>query len=277
MKVLPFTIPKVKKASFVILEEKLEQFYPHLHRHQEIQICWIKKGKGTLIVQADIFPFVQDDVFIIASNRAHLFKNENLKGVETLSLFFSPDPNTNLLMSLPELEDIMLYFQGISSCNKLDKSVIAFLEELQNKDSLNGLQLFISLLNSLDGKLPMENISSEIYSEKSEHKMKVIMEYTMKHLHQEIEIKKIADQINYTPESFCRFFRKRTGRTYINYLNELRITASCHQIINQEVTDIRKIAFDSGFNNVSHFNRVFKHWKGCSPLQFRKAYYLNFK
>ncbi|WP_235297670.1 helix-turn-helix domain-containing protein [Portibacter marinus] len=270
MKALPFNIPKTGNTSFVIQQDKMDFFYPYLHKHEEIQICWIKKGEGTLIVQADIYRFKKGDVFIIASNRAHLFKNETDKSVETLSLFFSTNPLNNILMNVPEMEESRKYFNQISSCNLLDPQIHTLLERIYKSNYLQGLSHFIELLELIIHTLPKETNINLAYSDKSENKLRKTIEFTMENMTNPIQISDLAKYTNYTPEAFCRFFKKRTGRTYIDYLNDLRVNVASQKILQQEVSDIKSIAFSTGFNNVSHFNRVFKKYKGCSPLQFKK-------
>ena len=274
MKALPFTIPAVENTSFLIQKDKLEGFYPFLHRHEEVQICWIKKGKGTLIVQADVHEFNENDIFVIASNKAHLFKNEiTSAGIESISLFFGLDHQKNLVGNIPELKKTFNFYKRIIPCNKLEgKHLIETrhnLESLIEAESESQFLIFLKILISLKQDLQIENTKMSPYSEKDGARMKKIMSYTLENFKNDIYITCVSKQIAYTPEAFCRFFKKRTNKTYIQYLNELRISEACRLILNQEQSDISKVAFECGFNNVSHFNRVFKKMKGNSPLKFR--------
>jgi transcriptional regulator GlxA family with amidase domain len=78
----------------------------------------------------------------------------------------------------------------------------------------------------------------------------------------------LAKLINMTPQSFSRLFKLRTGKTYIAYLNEVRITEACRKIMFQEIS-MNEIAYACGFNHVQHFNRVFKKLKGVSPSIYK--------
>ena len=280
MKVLPFTIPAVENFSFLIQEDKLEGFYPHLHRHKEVQICWIKKGRGTLVVQAELFAFKEEDIFVIASNKAHLFKKEHKGNIQTISLFFDLSARSNPLMSLPEMNDLAIYYSRLVPCNKLEHLITAEigqkLNAIMENSSSHKLALFIELLASLKTALSTDDHVDVVYSEKDGDRMKMIMDYTLSNFKNNIGISDIAKEISYTPEAFCRFFKKRTRKTFIQYLNELRINEACHQIIGQQDRLMSEIAYGSGFNNVSHFNRVFKQLKQMSPLQYRRTYGTNY-
>lgn len=279
MKVLPFTIPAVENFSFLIQEDKLEGFYPHLHRHKEVQICWIKKGRGTLVVQAELFAFKEEDIFVIASNKAHLFKKEHKGNIQTISLFFDISAKNNPLMSLPEMTDLANYFSRLVPCNKLEeplRSEISMKLNLIMENTMEyKLALFIDLLANLRSELSISERIDSVYSEKDGDRMKMIMDYTLSNFKNNIGISDVAKEISYTPEAFCRFFKKRTRKTFIQYLNELRINEACHRIIEHQDSLMSEIAYGCGFNNVSHFNRVFKQLKQMSPLQYRRAYNLS--
>ena len=279
MKVLPFTIPAVENFSFLIQEDKLEGFYPHLHRHKEVQICWIKKGSGTLVVQAELFAFKEEDIFVIASNKAHLFKKEHKGNIQTISLFFDISAKNNPLMSLPEMTDLANYFSRLVPCNKLEeplRSEISMKLNLIMENTMEyKLALFIDLLANLRSELSISERIDSVYSEKDGDRMKMIMDYTLSNFKNNIGISDVAKEISYTPEAFCRFFKKRTRKTFIQYLNELRINEACHRIIEHQDSLMSEIAYGCGFNNVSHFNRVFKQLKQMSPLQYRRAYNLS--
>ena len=279
MKVLPFTIAAVENSSFLIQEDKLEGFYPHLHRHKEVQICWVKKGRGTLVVQAEIFAFKEDDIFVIASNKAHVFRKEQEGNIQTISLFFDLSAKTNPLMSLPEMQDLADYFSQLIPCNKLEEplrtEISLKLDSIMENTMAQKLALFIELLASLKAELSVSERIDSVYSEKDGDRMKMIMDYTLSNFKNNIGISDLAKEISYTPEAFCRFFKKRTRKTFIQYLNELRINEACHQIINHQDSLMSEIAYDSGFNNVSHFNRVFKQLNQMSPLQYRRIFSSN--
>ncbi len=274
MKPLPFTIPSTDQLSFYIQHDVQEGFYPILHQHEEIQICWIQKGQGNLFVNTEIFPFQSDDIFIIASNQAHLFKEgvEKMK-ISALSLFFSLNPEKNKLVLLPELVNLFSRFSKMHSCLKLKKEIriraAKFLNTIARDKEIDRIVHFLELLNHLKPSIKeMEQMSFAPAS--SEGKMKTIMEFTINNLHEDIQISKVAKLVNYSDESFCRFFKKRTRITYIDYLNRLRINAACNQMLHRRGFTISEIAYSCGFNHVTHFNRVFRQIKNCSPTEYLK-------
>src|ERR1700733_9825046 len=121
MKIVQFTIPVVKDHSMHVQEDKLPHFYEHLHRHNETQITWIKKGEGTLIAGNNMVTFKPGDVFVIGANQPHLFKNDpayfekdNKLGIHSINIFFDPKGFLTNLLQFPEMDSIKKF---------LDKSI----------------------------------------------------------------------------------------------------------------------------------------------------------
>ena len=103
--------------------------------------------------------------------------------------------------------------------------------------------------------------------------MNDVYQYTMANFTDSISLEKIAAVAYLTPQSFCRYFKKHTSKTYINFLNEVRINDACKKFMEKEFHSISTVAYQSGFNNVVTFNRVFKSITGTAPREFIKAYH----
>lgn len=273
MRALPFTIPKAENASFLVQEQKLLKFYPHLHRHKEVQLCMINKGYGTIFIEAEFHDFQEGDIFIIGSNCAHLFKNENDDGAEMVSVFFNPSPKENPLMNLVEMQKISEVFTNMGPFHRIKLDLKVELMDLLSVDSGSQLEKFLRILNKTISQIHTSDYVKPIFSEGINIKVKTVMEYTIKNFHKHIDLEKISSLIHYSPEAFCRFFKKRTGKTYMSYLNECRINEACKRLLHEDKPEVSRIAFECGFNNVSNFNRVFKFNCNCAPLQYRKQYF----
>jgi YesN/AraC family two-component response regulator len=103
-------------------------------------------------------------------------------------------------------------------------------------------------------------------------RMDEIYQYTIAHYTQDITLEEISAVVFLTPQSFCRYFKKHTLKTYTNFLNEVRINEACKKIMSHEFSSISTIAYQTGFNNVVTFNRVFRSITGKSPSEFIKEY-----
>ena len=99
-----------------------------------------------------------------------------------------------------------------------------------------------------------------------------IYQYTIANYTENITLEEIAAVVYLTPQSFCRYFKKHTLKTYTNFLNEVRINEACKKFMSNEFSSISAIAYQTGFNNVVTFNRVFRSITKKSPSEFLKEY-----
>jgi len=290
MKVLQFTIPVASEKSFIIQEETLPHFYTHFHRHTEIQITQIQAGRGILLIGNGMYRFQPDDIFIIGANQPHVFKNDPeyfgarfKRKVRSISLFFNPTGVISPLLNMPEMsmvkEFIKIASTGLQPCAANRKSIADQLAKI--KKSKGGFQLaaFIELLqllaNSQDWKtLAGDSLSTHI-TDSEGLRMNDIYQYTITNYTENISIERIAAIACLTPPAFCRYFKKHTRKTYVSFLNEIRINEACKQIVNGDFNSLTAIAYRNGFNNAVTFNRVFRKLKGCTPGEYIREYYKN--
>lgn len=101
--------------------------------------------------------------------------------------------------------------------------------------------------------------------------MRNVFEYIMNYFDQDITLKAVSEVANMTKNAFCKYFKKRTNKTYIQFLSELRIENAYNLLQNKNEYSIAEIAETSGFSNISNFNRQFKSALGMTPLVYRKT------
>jgi AraC-like DNA-binding protein len=93
------------------------------------------------------------------------------------------------------------------------------------------------------------------------------LQFTLQQSNRKIKISEAAEIANLSPEAFCRYFKLRTGKTFTNFLNEVRISNACKMLIENQKS-IQEIGYETGFNNLSHFNRTFKKVTGKTPSRY---------
>lgn len=278
MKALPFTVPKPKKDALILQEDKQLLFYELLHQHEEIQISLIKKGSGALVVGDTINTFKESEVVILGSNIPHVFKSNKGKDEDShmLTIFFKKDSFGTSFFETEELQRLNSFFeksiQGFK-IEKVSKEQIDLFERLFKVSKLERFILFLKALKTLNESnyisLSTFNQSKKL-SDTEGNRMGRIYNYTINHFREKITLAQIASEAAMTPQAFCRFFKKRTRKTYIEFLNEIRIEEACNLLKKHPEMSIVEIAEASGFTNISNFHRKFKAQKGLSPLQFQK-------
>ena len=277
MKVLPFKIPKPENDTLVVQEDRAAILYDKLHQHQEIQISLIKKGEGSFIIGDYVGEFSQGDVFIIGENLPHVFHNDPTEGeVHMISLFFMKSSYGDHFFNLPEFKSLDPLFQasnmGIQLQNPSEKLAHS-MEKITLASKLNRFISFMEILQAIS-KETMITLSSAIhrksYGEEEGKRMRNIFEFSINNFDQTISLNQVADIANMTPNAFCRYFKQRTNKTYMNFLLDIRIGNACKLLTKKTDLSIAEISYKSGFNNLTNFNRKFKSIKGITPSEFRK-------
>ncbi len=282
MKVLPFKIPKVTEHSFGVQHDIEPHFYDTLHQHPETQITLIKQSTGTLILGDHIGEFAPGDVIVVGANIPHVFRNDSsyyeneVKGAaKAISLFFDEESLGQAFFELPEMAEVkhMLNVSGrglkvVGAHKELLKGLIL---NIDTRVGVKRMIDFLEILHLLSKEDQTVFLSSEAlnsgFKESEGQRLNDIFQFTMKEYQRPISLEEVADIANMTVSAFCRYFKQRTRKTYINFLNEVRIGQACKMLVN-EGHSIGEICYLSGFNNLSHFNRKFKAITGFSPKQY---------
>jgi AraC-like DNA-binding protein len=106
-------------------------------------------------------------------------------------------------------------------------------------------------------------------TEREGTRMHAIFDYTLKHFDKEVTVSHAAEIVHMTPEAFCRFFKRHTHKTYITFLNEVRVEQACRKLKTGTDVMVSEIAYSCGFGNVSHFNRVFRKVMDKTPREYQ--------
>lgn len=277
MKVYPFKIPKPNNNALIYQEDIEVVFYDKLHQHDEIQISYIEKGNGTLLVGNSFTNYYSGNIFVIGSNVPHAFKSDASKNETSkmLTLFFTKESFGTAFFKLEEFEEIESFFenslQGFQVKSQLTEIKKVF-KKLKKATKLERFIILIELLKLItdsDIKLLSNYTYGKKLSDSEGKRMRTVFDYTLKNANQKISLDEIASVANMTKNAFCKFFKKRTNKTYINFLTELRIENACKILKSNIDLPIIDVAFKSGFYNISNFNRKFKELKKTTPLAFR--------
>ncbi len=291
MKVLQFTIPVAHDKSVMAEKVSLPYHYPYLHRHKEVQITWIQRGEGTLIAGNNMHDYTSGDIFLLGANMPHVFKsnpeyftNDEHKRIEAISIFFNPEGVSSSLFDLPELQSSKMFMrqhqQGFKVPDNLVSSLSRIMVMIKDETGINQLLHFMNLLKALTqmksrpdplatyGTLPGITDNEGI-------RIGNIYNFILQHYTEQITLEDVAKVAFMTPESFCRYFKKHTGHTFISFLNQMRVNEACKKLIAHKFESINTVAYKCGFKSINNFNRVFKTVIGNSPRGYLDAYNSN--
>lgn len=145
----------------------------------------------------------------------------------------------------------------------------------RHEDNFARLIEFISVLHILAMSNECHTLASTSFAKSSisvdSRRVQRVANFINEHIKEELRLADLAHIADMSPTSFSRFFKLRTGRTIFDYIGEIRLGLATRALVDSSMT-VAEICYDCGFNNISHFNRLFKRKKGCSPTEFRETY-----
>ena len=276
MKVLPFKIPKSSTDTLIIEEDKGEAFYDKLHQHEEIQLSYIISGKGTFIVGDTIKNYETNDILIFGSNVPHVLNSDVESNVSShmISLFFSLDSFGEEFFNLPEFQKVKAFLSKAQLGLKLKNiNLKEKFEAITKEGKLKRFLLFLEVLENMM-ESEVETIASfsskKIYTDNEGKRMSAIFDLALNNYHKDITLEDVSDVATMTPNAFCRYFKQRTNKTFVQFLTEIRIEKSCNLLSKNNELSIAEIAYQCGFKNISNYNRKFKGTKDVTPTEYRR-------
>lgn len=284
MKVLPFKIPKTSQESFRLQEDIEIHFYDNLHQHPETQLTLILESEGKLIAGDYIGTFKPGDVFLIGPNLPHVFRNEAIyysgnsqRKAHSISVFFEWQAFGDKFLSLPEVSSLKEFSKvsarGLIIKNPLRNRIAQLLKLLFKTSELDRLIVLLKILNLLSKSADTQPLASSaintILDEADGKKLSDVYRFTMNEYARKIQLEEVASIANMTVNAFCRYFKKRTRKSYIDFLTEIRI-GHARKLLQEQDLSISQICYEVGFNNLSNFNRKFKEVCGITPTEYRK-------
>ena len=271
-------------SSFVLKNDDMPIKNPW-HYHPEIEIAYSYKGKGTVFVGDTVEILREHDLLMFGSNLPHTTQRDysyyekhlNEKPLAVIVQFLPGFLGWDLYKA-PEFQRLDRLFKvagrGIRFTGKSREKIGKKLMAMQTLSPSTRLLRLLSILVELAECEQYELLCSEgfvnVYGELHHARLNMVYEYSVNHFMERIALEKVADLANLTPAAFCRFFKSRTGATYHEYLATLRINFSCKLLAENRIV-ISEVARQSGFQNLSLFNRKFKELKGVTPSEFQRG------
>ncbi|WP_375323384.1 AraC family transcriptional regulator [Flagellimonas sp. GZD32] len=280
MKVLPFKIPKPSDEALVYQIDHERIFYDQLHQHEEIQISYIAKGSGSLVVADSISDYQEGDVLVIGGFLPHAFKSDVSASSKSImhTLFFDIHSFGNDFFGITDLASTKAFFKkselGIRVISNKEVIINAF-QKLKSQNKVEQIATLLVVINEIM-KAKTQPLSSFVYrktfSDDEGKRMNDVFKHAMDKFNEPINLDEIAQVANMSKNAFCRYFKRRTNKTFFQFLIEIRIENACKIILSQPELAIAAVSEQCGFNNIANFNRKFKELKGCSPTQFRSRF-----
>ena len=284
MKTLVEKWNKPQKQSFIIKQIALTNpsSQPQeviMRMHDEYELSVIRGGTGKRIIGNSIQHLAKTSMFLIGPNVPHSVQLDGYQNARSTTIHFLPKSFGNGFFDLPENKHINELLQqsmrGVDFGDVMADHYYDILEELRQKTSFERMISFFLLLQELS-QMPRKTLSSAGYAphvdDNHYKKVNKIYQYVLNTFDSEedITLDEISSYVNMAPATFCRYFKKHFNKTFTCFLNEVRIGHAC-KMLQETNLSIAEIAFASGYNHLTHFNRQFKKFIGYSPKAYRQV------
>lgn len=282
--ILRETTPLSEKDCFMVFAREKSGFDFPIHVHPEFEINFIENAENAQRIVGDSIEAIADlDLaFIANADLEHGWFDYRCKStaIKEITIQFHPDLLNEAMLHKNQFRSIKIMFEkaalGISFSQEAIRKVKNSLYELaKEKEGFYSVMRLFTILHELSEDKDMRVLSSQSFHDNDQkydsRRVEKVVQYLMQHYKQNVSLRDVSDLIGMTEVSFSRFLKQRTGRTFIDTLNDIRLGHACRMLVDT-THSVAEIAMLCGFNNLSNFNRIFIKKKSNTPTAFRNKY-----
>ena len=281
--------PLSSKDCFILIERQKTNFNFPIHIHPECELNFIENAKGAQRIVGDSIEEIDEEELVLVTNPhlEHAWKDyRNVsKNIHEITIQFHPDLLTDTFLNKNQMISIRQLFRhaerGVAFSRESIAKVRPLLKTLTcENDGFYSLIKLLIILHELSIDKGMRELSTGqfaanvMHQHSSDESLGRVMDYLSRHYSEVIRLSEVAEMVNMSESSFCRFFKQHTSKSFIDFLTDIRLGAASRALIDSSLS-IAEIGYDCGFNNLSNFNRIFKKKKGVTPSEFRDNYRKN--
>ncbi len=282
--------PLSDKDCFYIAERYKTEFTYPIHNHAEFELNFCEHAKGVRRIVGDNAEVIGDYdlVLITGKELEHVWEQHECRSQQireitiqfSSDLFFSSLVYKNQFSSIRRMLDKAQ--KGIAFPMQAIMKIYPMLDTLASqKSDFYTVVKFLTILYELslytdEARTLSSSSFAKIDTNSDSRRVQKIYEYINNHYKEEIRLVQLADMVGMTPVSFSRFFKLRTGKNLSDYIIDIRLGYASRLLVDSTMS-VAEICYESGFNNLSNFNRIFKKKKQISPKEFRENYRKNKK
>ncbi len=276
------------RSSVIYQNLKDPHFDPNWHFHPHYQLFSVFEGTGTRLIGDSIQPFGPGDTVFLGPDIPHLWRSDppyfepgSGRLTHGIVLYFQEDFLGKELFNRQEMFQIAQFLRessrGYVLTGKIREQVRNELIQLADASDFHRITGLLILLHELaltSEKHPITSYGYQnTYKVSETERMQKVHNYLLQHFKEEIRLREVASHAGMSEAAFCRYFKTRTGKTLTDFISEIRIGHACKLLIT-DTWSISQVAYESGFDTLSNFNRYFKKIKGKTPRDYKKDYVL---
>ncbi len=273
--------PLSKRDSFLVFDRIKDGFDFPIHYHPEYEINFIQNGSGVKRVVGDHIEEIEEvELVLVGPNLHHGWETHNCRSrrIHEITIQFHNDLfedsflSRRVMLSIKDMLEKSIH--GILFSNKTALEIGERLKKLSKLDGIDNFLEFLSILYDMSNSRNQRLLSTytvDNFNFEEDDKMKTVYDYVQQNFSEKISLDEVADLLSMSVVSFNRFIKKRTNKTFVNYLNDIRVGYASRWLIEKDLS-IAEIAYKAGFNNIANFNRIFKSKKNTTPSQYREEF-----
>lgn len=268
--------------SFSVVKRVSAYFNVPYHFHSEYELTAILKGQGSRFVGNHIGSFENSDMVLIGKNLPHHWHNDKDAhqpddAVKAIILKFDSDFNGVRLFDLPENHQIKKILEkaanGLRITGNTFSTLVLLMESLLTASGPERISLLLKILHEIAISADLEVLSNDVNiptqtHSNSQDRMNRVYEYIMANYQGDISLAEAASVACMNETAFCKYFKKRYNKTFIQVVNEIKISHACRELMKDDA-NITEICYESGFNTFSNFTKTFRKVIGTSPKDYK--------
>ncbi len=281
-------IEKTKISSYlnsaISVHTREETFFQApFHSHPELELVYVNESFGKRIIGNSVDNFEPGDMVFLGSDIPHVWLNDemyyqniNKLKAKSIVVYFNKDIFGPAFYEMKEAKRINSLFEkakkGLSITGKTNRLIAEKLEVLVTKKDFEVIIGLFEILSLLSESTDYNKINIEAYTPNNDtikkDRLSDVFQFIKDNYKKEISLDEVAQIANLTPTSFCRMFKAKTKKNFVEYLNEIRISNACKHLIETDMS-VSEIAYECGYKTVSNFNKLFKKNTGSTPKEYK--------
>lgn len=275
--------PLTQADCFTLFYRNKEEFDFPLHYHEEFELNFIQNAKGAKRVIGDHMEEIPEyELVLVGPNLQHGWFTHKCKSknIKEITVQFHRDLFDNNFLQRNQMKDIRIMFErslrGLLFSQDTAKNLEPRFYGLLQKHGFHSVLELMSVLHDLSSAQNVRVLSDISFRPNetlayNSRRIEKVMAYLNHHFSKEVSLAQAAKLSGMTEVAFSRFFKTRTGKTFVDTVNEIRLGHASRMLIDT-THSVQEIAYRCGFSNLSNFNRIFKKKKACTPKEFRREF-----
>ncbi len=284
-KLLKEITPLTQSDCFTLFSRVKSEFDFPLHFHEEFELNFISNAKAAKRVVGDHLEEIDDlELVLVGNNLQHAWFTHKCKSKEIteITIQFHKDLFDEKFLNRNQLNFIRIMLEkssrGILFSRETIQQLAPRIIALDKRHGFDSMLELMSILHDLSTSRNYRLLSDASFntSQNETHnyhsrRIEKTLEYMNKNFDKQVSLAEVAKIANMSDVSFSRFFKQRTGNTFVDNQTQIRLGHASRLLIDT-THSVAEIAYKCGFNNISNFNRIFKKKKGCTPKEFRESF-----